>query len=613
MGNRKININRPELSSEEIAKGMDFQAVLAGHTVLTTPWYKTTGFIGGSVATVAITTGAVLYATLGTTPTEDQTAQQNPAPVEQAFTFMPENAIRADFMPSPFTDQLQQRSVYTLYAEDGSSIEHHTGSNIQVPADAFLDENGNVVTGKVEIQYIEYHDQVDIFLSSIPMQYDSAGNNYHFESAGMLEIYAFQNGKPVFTNPKQPIRVEMASRYDGTHYNVYNYDTTAQNWVYLGKDEVFLRDTSGMPLFADNTGGIGLEQDVAQEFTPTVGERPSFETVATDAQKEQLANIELELEQVTDALEELKKTEPQEPEKADGKRHRFNLDVLPEEFPELLVYERALFEIGDEPENADFNTDLYAIEWEDMRLTENKPGVNYRLTLVKGNTQKSFIVYPAFDQESYENAMKLFQEKYKDYKAKLDTRLEAEKDLQEQRANLLLQVEQEQRRLEEEWQAEMKRQREEWEAQRDEHRAEVQREIAAANAVIRTENKFVRAFTISNFGIYNSDNPHQMPTGMTLSVAFQDEQGNPIKMNEVFLVEKDRNAVYEYLSESFGNFTFNPNQTNAIWGVTKDNKILFVTPEAFLNLTNNTQHTFTARLIDPKFKTAKDVRELLEI
>ena len=46
------------------------------------------------------------------------------------------------------------------------------------------------------MKYREYLDQKDVFLSGIPMNYDSADVRYNFESGGMFEMNAItENNK----------------------------------------------------------------------------------------------------------------------------------------------------------------------------------------------------------------------------------------------------------------------------------------------------------------------------------------------------------------------------------------------------------------------------------
>ena len=98
------------------------------------------------------------------------------------------------------------------------------GSNIHVPASAFVDKYGRKVKGKVEIKYREFHNAADIIASGIPMHYDSAGTRYHFESGGMFEIRGNQNGEPVYLANNKAIDVNMVSYNKDKNFNHYYLD-----------------------------------------------------------------------------------------------------------------------------------------------------------------------------------------------------------------------------------------------------------------------------------------------------------------------------------------------------------------------------------------------------
>lgn len=113
---------------------------------------------------------------------------------------------------------------------------YENGTQIHVPAQAFVDENNEEVSGKVELRYREFRDAADIFIAGIPMEYDSAGKSYTLESAGMLEILAYSEGKPVYLKEGKTLEVEYFSPYQGLDYNVYHLDTTERNWNFEGED-----------------------------------------------------------------------------------------------------------------------------------------------------------------------------------------------------------------------------------------------------------------------------------------------------------------------------------------------------------------------------------------
>lgn len=138
----------------------------------------------------------------------------------------------------PFPDLNPAYTEYEIQAEKGMLLSYKTGSKIIVPANAFLDKDGNIVKGKVKLRYREFHNPLEIFLAGIPMAYDSAGTSFTFESAGMIEMNASFKEKPVFVNSKSKIEVQMVSVNNSPKFSLYQLDTTSGKWNYQGKDEI---------------------------------------------------------------------------------------------------------------------------------------------------------------------------------------------------------------------------------------------------------------------------------------------------------------------------------------------------------------------------------------
>ena len=138
------------------------------------------------------------------------TASQQNAPQTVAYT-SPFNGNGLDVKFNAWEMDADQAKVFKL----------KNGSNIHVPAGAFINKFGQPVKGKVEIKYREFHNAADIIASGIPMHYDSAGTRYHFESGGMFEIRGNQNGEPVFLANGKNIDVNMVSYNKDENFNHY--------------------------------------------------------------------------------------------------------------------------------------------------------------------------------------------------------------------------------------------------------------------------------------------------------------------------------------------------------------------------------------------------------
>jgi phage pi2 protein 07 len=128
-------------------------------------------------------------------------------------------------------------STFEIDAEKGGEI-YKGNARILIPPLAFEDKKGNKVRGKINIVYREFKDSIDIFLSGIPMHYDSSSKNTQLISAGMFEIKGFYRKEEIFIST--PLKVEYAGLNHST-YNFYYFDENKKEWQFKGKDKESIR------------------------------------------------------------------------------------------------------------------------------------------------------------------------------------------------------------------------------------------------------------------------------------------------------------------------------------------------------------------------------------
>ena len=157
--------------------------------------------------------------------------------------------------------------VFSYNGLTGSTIEYGSGTTISIPANAFEDANGAVVTGSVDISYREFRDPVDIVLSGIPMTYDTSGVTENFESAGMFEINASQNGSEVYLRDGMNIDMNFSVVDTASTFNFYRLDEK-NGWEYLestgeveqemipATDSVMTSMSEAVQYYVDNLAGI---------------------------------------------------------------------------------------------------------------------------------------------------------------------------------------------------------------------------------------------------------------------------------------------------------------------------------------------------------------------
>lgn len=540
--NIKFNTNRKNISDEAALKHKSFDKVMAGYNAMTTPFYKTLKFWAGSG--IAVT--AIVVATL-------------------LLTNKPETKIESAVKP-PIENLDIQNQTFSVDASRDTVLVAESGSQINIKANSFLDKKGNPVQGNVDISYREFHDVVDIFLSGIPMSYDSAGTEYHFESAGMFEIRGFKDHNEVFISDASPVNILLASKQEGDRFNIYKLDDKNGDWSYLGKD------TAG-------------KLDI---LAPLVSEERDVRLPADEKIEKVIRQIENE-RKITTATAEKK---PVEPRKALDERHNLRIEVSEKEFPELALYKDLLFEV--DKNDKTFKSELAKITWDEASVKKGSENGTYLLTFRKGKDEYSFLTRPVVSEKDFPKAVELYNKKFAEYEKTLTKRKEEEAKKQ--------------RELEAEY-ARLK-------AERETQIAEMQKKIAAETQRIvasgQTREIIYRSFMVSSFGIWNSDCPQNLPKGLMVSASFSDKNNTAIAMQSLFLVEKGKNAVYSYYS--YDRFQYNPKAENILLGVTKENKIAIFRAEDFVALgkVGNTCN-FKMNVIEKKFENIDEVKSFIGI
>ena len=349
---RKVLKDRNFPNSEQIAKRQDFNPVNQSAVVMKKILIKKALlWAGGSVVTASVIVTAVYLS-----KTEDTVKPDG------KHDFVRHYEQLKPYIQSPLPGKQTEFAAYRISAKNGGTIHYGTGSVIEIPAGAFVNKNGKPVSDSVEVKYREFHNPMDIFLSGIPMDYDSAGTKYTLESAGMLEILAFDNGESLTLNEKTPVEIKMASAAESSRFNLYELDTVNRNWVCKGKDKIAL------------PGKI------------------------KSAQKNKIEDA------VPLAVQELIK-----PELISGK-YSFKISYDKNTFPELAAYDNVQFESTDN----NFKPSFYRIDWSKISLYPGEIKGIYTVKLKKADTIVTVNAKPVFEKGDYERAVQKFDMKIKE-------------------------------------------------------------------------------------------------------------------------------------------------------------------------------------------------------
>ncbi len=124
-----------------------------------------------------------------------------------------------------------KENTFTFLAENPQKLDYPSGTVIEIPENAFVDKNGNTVTGNVQVSYIEYRDPVDFILGNIPMDYHQDGEKFVFNSGGMFKIKATHNGEEVFLGKDKNINLDFPLTENLPDLNFYFFDETTNKWI----------------------------------------------------------------------------------------------------------------------------------------------------------------------------------------------------------------------------------------------------------------------------------------------------------------------------------------------------------------------------------------------
>jgi hypothetical protein len=221
---------------------------------------------------------------------------------------------------------------YRISVKDGATICYADGSVIDIPANAFV-AAGDSVT----IKYREFRNVCDIFLSGIPMNYDSAGVQNTFVSGGMFELRAYDGDRELELKKDKEILVAMDVKDQGD-FNEYALDEKDGAWKYTGK-----------PLL----------------YEPARSDQSKNEQKQKPAQA---LNIEA----------------------ADPKKKVFDIEFSEQDFPELKGYEGIRFEVVD----PSFNPKFYRLEWDAITLKKSAEAGLFRVLLSRADTTITVLAKP---------------------------------------------------------------------------------------------------------------------------------------------------------------------------------------------------------------------------
>jgi hypothetical protein len=549
MEKHKVNLDRSKISAEEIKAKQNFDQIIKNYHVTPKSFLKKGWFWGAvGVASVAALT---VFTFTSINSSEDEKKTHKTVATTDNSQLPPDTPC----IKPPVENKSQQFQTFRIDPTDDSHIETKAGSVIDIPANSFKNKDGSLIENTIEIKIREFYDKGDVFLSGIPMAYDSSGTKYSLETAGMIEIRGFNNGDEIL-NLENTMKVVLATNNEEDNFNLYYLDEGKKNWEFI------------KPLKKN-------------EFSEELKEGDYY----TDRNED----LAIKIEETKSQIKIIESKKPLKPRKLDDSKFSFDIDANKSQFPELASFKNIIFEVGDE--NKGFTEKVYEETWEDLKLV--KLNNKYQVQLTKGSHIEKYIVYPALVGSEYSKAKSEFDKKFAAYSNKKGKK---EKEL---------------KNYEKEYQQNLKK----WEKANAyskkleyNHNAKNNKnpQVSYSN-ISKKQNDVSRVFEAKNFGVFNCDRKTKYPSAEKIMALFERMDGTKIQnLHNVNLISNKRNSLYRYDKGDLAGFGYNPKHENKIWLVDEKGDIYACGNDEFNKINKKEgMHVFKMKKL-PHFETVEE-------
>lgn len=519
MKKNKFNINPSPVTPEDIEAGKNFEAFHSQYQATQRgTLLRRIGLPMAAVAAAAIVIVALMFTAPDGSP-----------------------KVVAQFIEPPIAGLERNYEEISFVVEEGLKLDMPSGTIINVPANAFVDANGNPYQGLAKLKYREYTDALSIALSGIPMTYDSAGVSYTFESAGMFDIVVIADEvTPLSLANGAVVSVGMPATSEDNGFNVYELDTTTKNWALRGKDSIAPVATETEPAPAPTI--------VAS--TPKKKEEP---VAVNDAKLQRLYNTIL---LIGDSIDYYKSLSIVKPMPASTEAHHFNLDFKLKAFPELVRSDLVSWEVAAFTDG--FDPTFKSTRW-DSRTVTKVGGEKYNLQLVKGDVEYNFACKPVYQGKHYPVALKYYEETTAANQERLAFIELRRKELQ----------------------AEYDAYKKELMASNKTKVIEQEKQLENQYNLNTSQNTVYRFVAVDRMGIWNIDQIYKQPEYVKAETEFVDNKGEVLVMHRMILFEKGVQASFEFFKMPTGNtmrFMYNPSSSYTGIGITVEGKVFLIRP-----------------------------------
>lgn len=563
---------------------------------------------------------------------------QSPAekPVNETYhvrsmpRFYKDDGMRQDYTYRPtyknIRPPLENISVVwkqnVILAETGSELEYSSGTRIKIPPQAFVDKNGNPVTGNVLIGFREFKNPLDFLLSGIPMGADSAGQPSQFISAGMFEITASVNGQEVFLKKDSRIDVNMSSMDEQPDYNLYAFDDQTGRWDQKAdRSEIRVAKTDARYSKAVAAYTQRLRQFSGGAYDSTrIEERFQSMDYFYTLRKDQAGYAKTRWKEGRSSYKALVRVASVRKTK-DGVIVFRLLRNAYGTHRELVPLTHVYWKVTDPTTLAQFKqkTNL-SQQFFDVRI--RKDGDDFIILLKNASGFREIKAVPV--QVTSDNISSSYHKRTVN---RLFTRYEKMRQWRERFFDTqLVKGKLANNKLFMDWDAfteaawvsataemtnaERALSFDQWESYVRKNPYSYNAPVTAGQA---SSNQIMRSFSITGMGVWNCDQIRRLRNPVNVMASYKGPDGEPLNVTSAFVIDKNLNGVLQY--NYAGQVVFSRSSETSMVVVLDDGSLAMVLPEYFKahQFKDNTAHVFTVKLLGPAAATLDEVRTLAGI
>ena len=159
-----------------------------------------------------------------------------------------ENNISSSIFKRPFKKSFLKKVFHKINPKKDTILLTKSGSKIRINKGCLVDKKGEQVVNDFTLEIREFNDFLDVYLEGIPMNYTIEDEEYFLETAGMIELNAYDSSnQELYIMKDSSINLELASENADLDFNVFTLDTTSGEWTLRGNDSVIISEINENP------------------------------------------------------------------------------------------------------------------------------------------------------------------------------------------------------------------------------------------------------------------------------------------------------------------------------------------------------------------------------